>query len=286
MYYKEIRLPDNRVLSCDNVRVKFAVDNKYREQFERIFADNSRVDIRSYPQDLRDYKYKYLWVIDYGKSSMTVGYVFNGSDAVDRRYGYLDFNPNKIGSTDLFWADYEKIKACCPIVWEILRIDVALDIPAKRENVFLVKDNRFYSLDAYSLQNKTEYLGKRSKIGFVKVYNKSMESKLDYDLTRIEVTCEPTVDSYLKSFPCVYDLTDGAQIDNDLLTLNDTDLAIVRLCIEVMQLGGDPGMMIFNSMSLYKKQKLRNFILPKSCLVSVGVSYISRLQESVRFLYC
>lgn len=285
MYYNQVVQPNGYVLSCDNVRIKFAVESNLRDEFERYFAKNSRVDITSYPQDLREFRYKYLWTINYGETSMTVGYVFNGSEASDVRFGYLDFNPNKIGSNEQFFDDYRHIRACCPVVWEIQRIDVALDIPSKREFVYLVKDNRLYQLKAYSMSNKTEYLGLRSHVGFVKLYNKTEESKLDYDLTRLEVTCEPTLDSFLLSFPKVYDISGGHQFDTELLSLPDTDLAIVRMAIECMSSGSDPGLMIFNSLSLHKKHKLRKFILPESCLVSSDVSSVVALLETVRILY-
>lgn len=285
MYFDEVRQKNGYILSCDNVRIKFAVESKFRDEFERFFSDYSRIDITSYPQDLREFRFKYLWSIDYGESTMTVGYIFNGSEASDVRFGYLDYNPNKVASMSRFWTDFRYIKSCCPIVWEIQRVDIAFDIPSKRDFVYLVKDNRVYQLKAYSMSNKTEYLGLRSHVGYVKLYNKTIESKLDYDLTRLEITCEPTLDSFAISFPQVYDLSGGHQFDSELLSLPDTDLAIVRLCCEVMSSGRDPGMMIFNTLSWHKKQKLRKFILSESCLVSFDVSSVLLLLEKIRDLY-
>lgn len=285
MYFDEVRQKNGYILSCDNVRIKFAVESKFRDEFERFFSDYSRIDITSYPQDLREFRFKYLWSIDYGESTMTVGYIFNGSEASDVRFGYLDYNPNKVASMSRFWTDFRYIKSCCPIVWEIQRVDIAFDIPSKRDFVYLVKDNRVYQLKAYSMSNKTEYLGLRSHVGYVKLYNKTIESKLDYDLTRLEITCEPTLDSFAISFPQVYDLSCGHQFDSELLSLPDTDLAIVRLCCEVMSSCRDPGMMIFNTLSWHKKQKLRKFILSESCLVSFDVSSVLLLLEKIRDLY-
>ena len=285
LYYDETRLSNGRIISCDNVRIKFAVEPSFRDNFERLFADNSRIDITRYPINLADFKYKYLFTVNYGESSMTVGYIFNGSESSDVRLGYLDFNPNKIARSSRFRADLEYIKACCPITWEIARVDVAIDIPSKRECVYLVKDNRVYQLKAYSHSNKTEYLGLRSHVGFVKLYNKTAESKLDYDLTRLEITCEPNLASFLMSFPEVYDLSADTQFDTDLLSLSDTDLAIVRMCLEVVTSGRDPGLMIFNSLGRRKKQKLKKFILPESCLVGVDVSVLSHLFDRVTALY-
>lgn len=289
MYHKPIVCDDGSVLSCDNVRINFTVLKSCRDDFERLFANVARVDIKSFPINLNDFKFKYLWQITYpvddGFPTMTVGYILNGSNhAVDITRGYLDFNPNKVGSNGLFWADLAYIRKCSED-WSIARVDVALDIPSKRDFVFLLKDNRKYALDAYSLSNRTEYLGRRSNVGFVKVYNKTIESKLTEDITRIEVTCEPFAASYLAHFPKVYDLGRVHQFDADILSLNDTDLAILRLALGSITQGGDPGLMIFNSLGRKKKEKLEPFILPESSLVLVASLAVSNLFESINALY-
>lgn len=289
-YFKEFRGPDGSILSCDNVRINFSVDPHKRDTFEQIFSSNARLDIKSFPQCLSDFKFKYLWQIGYTNPSLdtaylTVGYIFNGSNnSKDIKKGYLDFNPNKLGAFPQFWTDFDAIRSSCE-EWDIARIDVALDIPTKRENVILEKDNRKYSLDAYSFSNKTEYLGRRSNIGFVKVYNKTVESSLDYDLTRIEVTCLPTVSSYMLNFPNIWDITQGGQLSVDILNLNDTDLAILRMELDLLRSGGDNGLMIFNSLSHHKKQKLKPFLLPEFCLVLVSSLGLNHLIKSVEALY-
>lgn len=284
MYYHELPLGNGRILSCDNVRIKFEVAETRRDSFELLFATSSRPDIFSFPQNLQDFKYKYLYQIDYGAGKMTVGYIFNGSERSNMFTGYLDFNPNKIGSYDQFWTDYRHIKSCCD-EWSILRVDIALDLPSKREFVYLVKDNRVYTLKAYSHSNKTEYLGLRSNVGFVKLYNKTKESNLDYDLTRLEITCEPSLVSFMTAFPKVYDLSLGQQFGSDILELNATDLAILRLALECNSAGLDPGMMIFNSLARIKKQKLQKFLLPESCLVVCSASSVNSLLTDVQRLY-
>lgn len=82
-------------------------------------------------------------------------------------------------------------------------------------------------MDMYSFQNRTEYLGKRSNVGFVKLYNKSIESKLDYDLSRLEITCEPNVHDFFQYVPNVYYIGLSSQLGMDIESLNDTDKYIL-----------------------------------------------------------
>lgn len=216
---------------------------------------------------------------------MACGYIFNGANIhTDIYKGYLDFNPNKVGSCQQFWSDFNKIRSCCDS-WSIARCDIALDIPVKREYVILEKDNRVYECKAYSLSNMTECLGLRSNIGRVKVYNKTLESKLDYDLTRIEVTCEMSSASFFAHFPKVWDITQGGQLTMDILELNNSDLAVLRLALECMRSHNDNGLMIFNSMARLKKQKLKKFLLPESCLVFATPKIVGELIADCSALY-
>lgn len=260
-YYKPIYAEDGSILSIDNVRIDFEVDTDFSKDFSLYLG--TEIQFQSFPISLKDFRFKYMWNAVYDNGSvMNLGYCFNGTNAkVDGYKGYVDFNPNKTGSSEMFWRDLAFIRSCC-WNWTIKRVDIALDVKVPRQQVVLEKDNRKFGLEAYSLSNKTEYLGKRSNVGFVKVYNKQEESKLDYALTRIEVTCEPNSTSYFQHFPNVYALRD-TQIDMSSLSLNDTDLAIINMELALLSCNGDPGIMIFNSISRRKKEKLKQYILPE-----------------------
>ena len=71
----------------------------------------------------------------------------------------------------------------------VKRWDLAVDVPYGRDCVQLIKDSRKYSQFYNSSVNFTEYLGRPSSEGYVKVYNKQLEAELEYPLTRIELTC-------------------------------------------------------------------------------------------------
>lgn len=289
-YFNQIEF-DGKVISCDNLRIEFVLNSRKDciSDVVNYFSNSFRVDIKGFPQDTRDFHYKYFFNISYtcacGIVVLTVAFVFNGTDFNnDQLKGYIDFNPNKIGDNLQFWQDYRFLKSNCE-EFKIKRLDIALDIPTSRQNVVLMKDNRLYGIKAYSLDNRTEYLGLRSNIGFVKVYNKTLESKLNYALTRIETTCECSVDSFYKHFPKVFDLESNIQLSSEMLSLSDTDLAIVRLWIQAFSLGIDNGAMFFNSLGRNKKQKLKDFIVPESCLVIVPKTIVFELTNKVCALY-
>ena len=89
------------------------------------------------------------------------------------------------------------------------------DVPVTRSDVQLFKDRRKYAQFYMSSENFTEYLGQSDSAGRVKVYNKRLESGLDYDLTRIEVTLDSFgYSDLLHWFPEVYK-TDVIPLDSD-----------------------------------------------------------------------
>lgn len=101
----------------------------------------------------------------------------------------------------------------------VKRWDLACDVPVTRSDVQLFKDKRKYTQFYMSKEDYTEYLGQSDSAGRIKVYNKTLESQLDYDLTRIEVT----LDSYgysdlLHWWPEIYK-TNVIPLDSDKLVV-------------------------------------------------------------------
>ena len=69
-----------------------------------------------------------------------------------------------------------------------MRWDLAIDVPVKRSQACFYKDRRDYTYHKSSRKGVTTYLGQRNKEGFVKLYDKTLESGLSEDLTRLEIT--------------------------------------------------------------------------------------------------
>lgn len=165
--------------------------------------------------------------------SFWVGVGFNGSDLSDTFKARIEFNPNKVFNTYdfrfVFNLLHKMSKSC-----SIKRFDVAIDYPMLRENCYLIKDNRKYREDRRSYKDRTQYLGTRNNHGFVKLYNKMVESKLNYALTRLEITVDYQSNKYshfVTLLPEVYVLED-LQLAFDELGLNDTDRFILYSIVD------------------------------------------------------
>lgn len=278
-YYKNLVLSNGWIMSCDNIRVNFVLNVRQAQDIiTEFFNSIARNDIYNYPVNLTFARYKHLCTVTYGDDSVcTIAFGFNGASKIDQKgydndlKGYMDFNPNKVCSYDRFWADLGIIRSCCEL-FEIARSDIALDIPIPREYVLLKKDTRVYASKVYSRSNKTEYLGLRNNLGRVKVYNKQLESKLDVPMTRLEITCELSAESYFKYLPDVYLLNTPEQLGIDSLELTENDLAIIEIENELLMYGLDDGMIHWNSFSFRKRKKLTPFLVSESSSVGLAVS--------------
>lgn len=114
----------------------------------------------------------------------------------------------------------------------IRRFDLAVDIPVVRSDVFLVKDNRAY-LERRHGQEWTQYLGaKSSTVGRTKLYNKSVESRLDYPLTRLELTLNPETPYGDVKFPTVYWIQTMETTIDELISVTDTERFILGAILQ------------------------------------------------------
>lgn len=124
------------------------------------------------------------------QSSFFLGVVLNsGSDKVEQ--WKLEFNPNKILPCPFFEKMLSLLKKyTIPSRVKLKSWDLSIDFPLNRLNVSLERDKRMYQLITKSALDRTEYLGVRQTSGFCKLYNKTVESSLDYDLTRFEISLD------------------------------------------------------------------------------------------------
>lgn len=213
------------VYSCDMIRFNLEFYEKGLRYVSRYLSDITRVDIRSYPSNFSDFKYKNLFTIDYGVSSMSVGLNFNGVRQPDNLKGFIEFNPNKCFCEQ--FSDDVRFIIGQAFKWDVVRWDLAIDIPLAREKLYLPKDQRIYTLQKVSNSDKTEYLGRRNNAGFVKLYNKTIESNLDYDLTRLEVTMPGKLEECFKYIPQVFIRNCGGVMVYEGLT--KADLVLIEL---------------------------------------------------------
>ena len=230
-YWKPLKDKNGYVYSCDMVRLSLEFRRDELKEINGYLERPDRVDIKSYPQNLTEFKYRYMYSIDYGRSTLILGLGFNGCKREDSVKGFIEYNPNKCMGNPQCENDLQYLLSRT-VAYEVVRYDLAIDIPYDRENVHMIKDNRKFSLEMKSYASRTEYLGQRNTPGRIKVYNKTVESDLDYSLTRVEVTMGglenvpgqfeqymPTiwVDEPQKSFTDLDELSNSQQVMVNLL---------------------------------------------------------------------
>ena len=245
--------------SCDMVRIGFELysDKNCLLEFEKYFNHILRTDITIYPINTRDFKYKNLLTIKYEHGGiLSMGYCFNGVSGDDKYKGFIEFNPNKCFMDEQIKKDIHLIKMCS---WnyEIKRWDLAIDIPLARECISMAKDKRKYEMVMNSKSDKTEYLGERNSVGRVKLYNKSIERKLDYDLTRLEITLDNVDDldelTYRLREPELYKF--DLQKEINFSDLSQTQKVLVECICD-----SENPLYYFGKLDKRMKSKLRPFI--------------------------
>lgn len=287
--------------SCDMLRyrLKFRSDVYSREysgkktvkNLRQVLCDLRRADIKDYPLNTSEYKYRNLFTIDYGDSSkMTVGVGFNGTSKEDYMDGFIEVNPNKCFSSLQCLYDIQRIFDCC---WsfELVRFDLAIDIPLPRELLSLSKDGRKYAMEMHSSSDKTEYLGGRNNPGYVKLYNKGREQGDDtVDLSRLELTCDAewSADQIVCKLPYVNTVQCSWAPDQGF-DLTSTQRALVR----ALRTSTDRDE-IFKSLSANIRVKLRPYlyddnttlVYDTSCVhdVITGIRNFEKEMESGKYL--
>lgn len=256
-YQKWIDKKNMTTYSLDMVRynIEFlSIDakNTFTEWLNKLENLASEDYVITYHPSFKPFAYRHLWVIrTRHNNSWTMALDLTGQpkDAVK---GMIEYNPNKCMQDDLFnefWSRlYEKL-----LTVSLVRYDVAIDIPLPRSQCRLIKEGK----KMYQLIEKddgiTEYLGQRSHSGFVKLYDKTIESNLDYAMTRLEITLDAKT-SLMDVFPKVhiYD-TQSQLIFNDELSENDKVLiSLLRAC--------DDKMFYLKNLNYRKRKKIEPYL--------------------------
>ena len=158
--------------------------------------------------------FRRLWTMAVGQGSdgkpvtMTVMLGLRNGGKIYDHIGVITFNPNKVAGQRYFPRLWAQIDRCVDKSY-LRRWDAAFDIPCARWRVRLYKDRRKYAYivdpgDPASVPRPaggargyekdvtragvTEYLGCRSAVGRVKLYDKTREAHLAAPMTRLEIT--------------------------------------------------------------------------------------------------
>ena len=246
--------------SCDNIRIQGLLsDDEYcQKDFERYFNDPNNMRVSDVSTCLTKLKFKYLWTITCKNTTITVMHFFNGLTGKDddRKKVVLDFNPNKLVYDD--FVEIQKI-VCNLVELKCVRMDLAIDLPIERKYANLLKGNKNYSYNDFNADGITEYTGVRNEVGFCKLYDKTIESKLDYPLTRFEITCKPDMIAFRRKLSKViieYENYQRELLEYERITKN------MQVVISLLQdLDVQTRLRALKRFSKYQRQKISPYVL-------------------------
>lgn len=226
---------DDVTYSVDMIRLKLKFSPLNFKSFGNwINSVSNGLFVETYPISFKAYAFRNLFrIVCPDNNSFVIGLGFNGVVSDDSfLLGFMEFNPNKIANQKEFELVMEQLRQYC-FYAEVSRWDLSVDVPIARELCYLHKDKRKYSLLQNSSADKDEKLGQRNKAGYIKLYNKRIESELDYELTRLEITLDgdSTYEDLVKYLPCV-DVNGEQQNFKPYMELSGTTLVLYELLIQ------------------------------------------------------
>lgn len=233
-YYKEIKTKEGFSISVDMVVIDYSVSSpaardaliRLLDTLPMLYA----VEVRHW-SSLRIGTFRENYTLKFqDKTSFWVGVGLNANKPLWGR-SRMEFNPNKVAAHKVFlemlkWFNIHSLRMNAIIK----RFDLAIDIPIERLSVRLLKDRRVYTERRHG-QEWTEYLGKSATVGRVKLYNKTVEAGLDYPLTRLELTLDPTTPFQEIPWPPVYYIV-NRQMDMEELRVTDTERFVLGALLE------------------------------------------------------
>lgn len=243
-YYNPLKSSDGNIYSLDMIRLNIDLGNhaqdnrpshaqelvniiqKYRD--ESLKTDEPKIKVSYYP-NFGEFKYRHLWTLksnDNIQSTITIG-LGRGSSREEQGKGFIEFNPNKVESNEELHKFLRHVRICSSTI-DLVRYDLAIDIPLDRVLAKLTREGRKGYQYIDSGNGITEYLGQRNKPGFIKLYDKTKESNLDYPLTRLELTLEKNSDIE-HIFPTVRVLNSQISLDFSENDLDSTDKVLIAL---------------------------------------------------------
>lgn len=187
----------------------------------------------------------------------------------------LEWNPNKV-KLDIFPIDlrilFDDLKKV-----EVMSFDIAIDVNVAIENLIVLKQHELQRMNILSHSKvETYYLGKFNENGFCRIYDKGKESKLGYDLTRIEI--------HLKNVGLYgyYDSIRKVKLpkilifdENDLGAISDTNKVLIQACYMMPHL-----------LSILEKRKRKQIKeLIKENLKSIDISIDKIIEICLNFKF-
>ena len=235
IYYFQPLHVGSYTLSIDNIVLDLWISNQDAkdviEATINSLIGNDGVDIISWEGNKPGtFRSQHLFKLTENQSFWLGHGLITKSIIIDRYR--IEFNPNKVSNNEIFKTIHQLlVQHCRKSLSHIARFDLAIDIPVDRSRCFLVKDRRLYIERRHGVEY-TQYLGSKSaSVGRVKLYNKTAEAKLDYPLTRLELTLDLGMPYEKINFPAVYYLKSTCtNVGN--IKLTDTERFILNALLQ------------------------------------------------------
>lgn len=228
-YFDYLQKANAVIYSVDMLRFRFYCNDQVKSRI-RDFLYVNCYDYDIY-QSAKAFTYSVLLNIKCNSSfdSFTVGFGFNGLKKSENRSCFIEFNPNKVGNS-LELTNLLYYMSTLGLSLDLVLYDIAIDIPIAKNYISLIKDSRVYKKFVYDSAgiNCTEYLGTSADSGRVKLYNKTIESKLFTDVTRLELTTR-SLDYIVVSRQLPKLMSCGFSDVVEPLNLSDTDFVLLEL---------------------------------------------------------
>lgn len=266
-YYNEVESKEGYIYSLDMVRLSLEFFESEIQRFISWLNDidtyKDGIDVKHWVS-FKEFSYKNMFSVTLSDCGFVFAIGFNGN-ADDKYKGFIEYNPNKCMHNPLF---REILTELFLITFrrQLSRFDLAIDIPCPKYLISLEKDGRNYQY-MKGKQSESEYLGIRNKPGFVKLYDKKIESNLDYDLTRLEITA----DAGDINFPSVK----IKKLQQSLIfdELSSTERVLVQLLDLV-----DNKDIYLNQLNYRKRKKIREYLGKDTLILDKNAYYKIRGQ--------
>lgn len=280
-YYRPLQTPDGLTLSIDGLVIDYYLsDPKDRDELAQMLSElDFRYAVNSrHWQSLRIGTFRENLTLTFADGSSF--YIGLGLNEVKPNFGRvrIDVNPNKCVHHQVFQIVLGYLnRKCRSFRTTVRRFDLAIDLEADRADVELLKDHRAYTEIRKSQTDRTQYLGTRSAGGRIKLYNKSIESKLKGPpLTRLELTIDPATAYKDIRWPKAYVIkTRQAQLD-ELTHLTDTERALLD--------GILAGSIDLTRLGRKARLKLEQYMGSYVQWITVSVSDYRQIQNHLRIL--
>lgn len=239
MLYSDYNLltNDNINYTIDMLRLRANITNeKYsyiQYMLKTCYYDNIKNFYESF--SISDFKYNYSIELKEG-SSYWFGFIHN-SEYIQKgalsnpktEFNFtIEFNPNKVPINGFLNF---VLKTIGFNNWIVKSCDIAMDLRINILDLCGFDKKRYKDIRIFNagLDNRTVYIGRTNNR--IKIYNKKIESSLDYDLTRVEISTKIDYDiSKFDFYKLKINLPD-IYLNNYLYTFDDykdkTTLAIL-----------------------------------------------------------